>query len=254
LLLVFRAVKPMMQNFSLAVRLVDATGKLLWEEQNWPADAPTSTWNVARRLWYDHHTIVIPSAAAPGLYRLECYFTDPASQAKLVARNIVDGVVVGEIAPLAYVQVGPTPPPPPFPLAPPPHLGGQIELVGSTQPTQTVLAPGVLLPVELTWQALARPQLDYTGSVQLLDAQGRLVAQDDHPLTENFIPSTLWNPGLRIPDRYAIQLPGTAVPGAYRLIVGVYDLTTGARLPVTLNGQPAGDAVTIGEILLAPSR
>lgn len=248
LLLLLRAVQAMDRNYIVAVRLVDAQGTVWWEEQGWPAGAPTSTWAVARRIWYDHHAPTIPPATAPGLYRLELYLADPDSQAKLPAYNIVTGVGVGEIVPLAYVQVGADQAHPAYPLASPPRFDNQIALLGSNLALQTESAAGATLPVTLTWQARAHPQKDYTGFVQLLDEQGRLVAQQDHPLTNNFIPATLWNPGVNIVDTYQLLLPPDLALGKYRLIVGIYDGETGVRLPVIDKGATAGDVVTVSEV------
>lgn len=248
LLLLLRAVQPIDRNYIVAVRLLDMHGTVLWEEQGWPAGAPTSTWEVARRLWYDHHAPIIPTATAPGLYRLELYFADPESQAKLPAHKIVTGASAGEIVPLAYVQVGADQTQPAHPLPTPPTFGNQIVLLGSNLAGQIESAAGATLPVTLTWQALAPPQKDYTGFVQLLDAQGRLVAQQDHPLTNNFIPATLWKPGLQIADHYQLLLPPELSLGTYHLIVGLYDGETGERLSATVGGSAAGDVVTISEV------
>ncbi|MEZ4731034.1 MAG: hypothetical protein R3E79_28270 [Caldilineaceae bacterium] len=250
LLLLLRTVQAMDRNYVVAVRLVDRQGKVWWEEQGWPAGAPTSTWPVARRLWYDHHTPTIPIAAAPGLYRLELYFADPESQAKLPVRQIVTGANLGEIVPLAYLQVGTEQAPPAYPLTDVPVFGNQIALAGSNLAPMVDLSAGATLPVTLTWQALTRPQKDYTGFVQLLDAQGRLVAQHDQPLTNNFIPATLWNPGLMMADEYQLHLPATLAPGAYRLIVGLYDGGTGVRLPIIVDRVATGDAVPLSEVII----
>lgn len=251
LLLLLRSVKSMTHNYVVAVRLVDAQGGVRWEHQGWPAGAPTSTWAVARRIWYDHHTPTLPPATPPGLYRLELYFADPDSQAKLPARYMNSGESAGEIVPLTYIQVGSN-------LIAPAHLltdraefDGQIALLGSNLAMQEKRVPSAELPITLVWHALARPARNYTGFVQVLDAEGQLVAQQDHPLTNNFIPTTLWEPGLTIADEYQIDLPAELKPGSYQLIVGVYDAATGVRLPLTVNGEAAaGDAVTISELTL----
>jgi len=251
LLLLLRAVKPMTHNYVVAVRLVDAQGGVIWEHQGWPAGAPTSTWVVARRIWYDHHTPTLPPATPPGLYRLELYFTDPDSHAKLPARRMNTGESAGEIVPLTYIQVDSSLIAPAHPLTDRAEFDGQIALVGSNLAMQEERAPDAALLITLVWRALTQPAQNYTGFVQLLDAQGQLVAQQDHPLTHNFIPATLWEPGLTIADEYQIDLPTDLKPGSYRLIVGIYDAATGIRLPLTINGVATGDAMTISELTIA---
>ena len=250
LLLLLRAVEPMVDNYVVAVRLVDAQGGVLWEHQGWPAGAPTSTWAVARRIWYDHHTPTLPPATPPGLYRLELYFTDPDSQAKLPARHMSNGESAGEIVPLTYIQVGSNLIRPAHPLIDRSEFDGQIALLGSNLARQEERAPGAELLITLVWRALVRPAQNYTGFVQVLDAEGQLVAQQDHPLTDNFIPTTLWERGLTIADAYQIDLPAELKAGSYRLIVGIYDAATGVRLRLTINDAATSDAVTISELTI----
>lgn len=252
LLLLLRAVAPITRNYSIAVRLVDAQNGLWWEEQVWPAGAPTTTWPVARRIWYDNHTLRIPADAPPGLYRIEIYFTDPDTQAKLPARAVASGVSLGEIAPVAYIQVGTEQPVPAYALPSAPTFGGQITLLGSNLAAHAEASATAPLPIELVWRTLERPEKQYTGFVQLLDSAGRLVAQQDHPLNNNFIPSTLWEPGLILHDTYQIELPADLAPGTYELIVGIYDPITGERLPVSRDGTEAGDVVTLSAVNLIP--
>jgi hypothetical protein len=57
---------------------------------------------------------------------------------------------------------------------------------------------------------------------------------------------------MTIVDHYAIAIPPGTPPGQYELRVGMYlwpDLT---RLPVTLNGRPSGDYVSLGTIRVIP--
>ncbi len=251
LLLLLRAVAPITHNYTIAVRLVDAQGMLWWEDQVWPAGAPTSTWPVARRIWYDNHIPRIPANAPPGLYRLEIYFADPDTQAKLPARDIATGASLGEIVPVAYVQVGSAGTLPTHALPSAPAFGGQIVLLGSSLAAQAATSAGVSLPIELVWRTLDQPEKHYTGFVQLLDTQGQLVAQHDHPLNNNFIPSTLWEPGFVITDTYQLDLPATLAPGAYGLIVGMYDSATGERLPVMRDGAAVGDTITLSEVRIS---
>lgn len=244
----FRAIQKVAKNYTLAVRLVDAKGQLLWVEQGWPAAAATSNWGKERRIWYDHRKVAVPVEASPQLYRLEIYLTDPVSQAKLPVAAVVSGANLGEIVPIAYLQVGDSRPRPSYPLDAQPHFGGEIALLGSNLPLQATVTPGQPLAVDLVWQAVTWPKLDYTGFVQLLDPQGRLVAQHDQPLTSGFIPATLWTPEFRIADHYELVLPPKLSPGVYQLIVGLYDAATVVRLPVSVDQIAVGDAFRLTEL------
>lgn len=250
LLLLWRAVQPISQNYVVAVRLVDAQGQVWWMHQGWPAGAPTSTWPVARRIWYDHHTPTLPPDMPPGLYRLEIYVTEPESQAKLPAQRVATGESIGELVPLAAIQVGTGQVTPDHPLTTQVEFGGQIALLGSNLAAKQNATPGAPLPVTLVWQASRQPEKDYTGFVQVLNAAGQLVAQQDHPLTNNFLPATVWQPGLTVTDTYQLALPTALAPGTYRVIVGIYDAATGVRLPLMVAGAAAGDAFTVNALTI----
>ena len=47
---------------------------------------------------------------------------------------------------------------------------------------------------------------------------------------------------------HAARLPEGAAPGEYTVYTGLYDLATLERLPVTVDGRPAGDAVPIATL------
>jgi hypothetical protein len=103
-------------------------------------------------------------------------------------------------------------------------------------------------PVVLTlyWQVEAPPARRYKVFAQLLDGQDRLWGQLDSEPGNGARPTTSWQPGAPIPDSYGmVVLPGTA-PQDLRLVVGLYDAATGARLKLAAAG--GGDSVTLGTL------
>jgi hypothetical protein len=113
----------------------------------------------------------------------------------------------------------------------------EVRLVESTQ-------AGQVLPVELTWIPIRRPASNYNVFLQLLAADGRLVAQHDGSPNGGFSPTSGWVPGEEISDRRGLALPPDLPAADYRLIVGMYDPATGARLPV----DHGGDFVELGQV------
>lgn len=116
-----------------------------------------------------------------------------------------------------------------------------VTLTGAAIQPQ-LLTPGNLLVVQLVWQ-FAPAQATGTEKVfvQLLNASGQLVAQDDRPLT---VQSAL--------AVYGILLPGALPAGDYRLIAGIYDpAQTGAPRVLTVDGD---DFVEIAKPLVGSSR
>jgi hypothetical protein len=106
------------------------------------------------------------------------------------------------------------------------------------------------LPVTLFWEAQAPIAEPYKVTVQLLDGAGQLVAQRDTQPGAGLRPTTTWQQGQALADRYGVPLPADLAPGRYALIVGVYHVATGERLPVTLEGEPPGDHLTLTNVAI----
>ena len=117
-------------------------------------------------------------------------------------------------------------------------FGSHIELRGYDVASER-LAPGDKVAITLYWRASERPDLPYTAFVHLVDAEGNLVAQHDAMPAEDALPTTCWLPGEIIVDRHPLQLPPDLPSGIYKARVGLYDLSTMERLPIspTAEGQ-----------------
>jgi hypothetical protein len=112
--------------------------------------------------------------------------------------------------------------------------------------SKTILQPGGLLPVTLTWQGLAPLTADYTVFVQVVDEQDRIVGQVDSWPLQGTYPTSQWRPGVVVRDPYEIRLEPELPPGNYRLLVGWYLLATRQRLPVLdESGTPVEDRVVL---------
>lgn len=111
-----------------------------------------------------------------------------------------------------------------------------------------VAAPGTDVPVELVWQSLAPAPDDYTLFVQVLDAAGRLVAQQDGPPLGGRYPTSAWEPGDVVTERRSIALPGGLAPGEYPLVVGWYAQPSGQRLPMV--PERADHAMPVGRLIV----
>ncbi len=119
------------------------------------------------------------------------------------------------------------------------NFDDKIALVGAVVDAER-LVPGGQLPVTLTWQGLAEMGEDYTVFVQVLDAADRIVGQADAWPVQGTFPTSQWRPGQVVTDPHLVQLSADMEPGEHRVIVGLYLLATGQRLPVV---DGAGDAV-----------
>ncbi|HEY1409079.1 MAG TPA: hypothetical protein VF434_09060, partial [Promineifilum sp.] len=61
-------------------------------------------------------------------------------------------------------------------------------------------------------------------------------------------PSWAWQSGDRIVQIHPIAVPESLAPGDYRAVTGLYDRTSGARLPVV----GGGDSVELPPLVVAP--
>ncbi len=115
-------------------------------------------------------------------------------------------------------------------------------------------APGDILPVTLFWEAQSPIAERYKVTVQLLDGAGQLVAQTDTEPGDGLMLTTTWEPGQVLADRYGVSIPPDLPSGSYTLIVGLYHVATGERLPVDLDGESTGDHLPLGSVQVAPAR
>ncbi|MFO7635249.1 MAG: hypothetical protein R6W76_22075 [Caldilinea sp.] len=98
----------------------------------------------------------------------------------------------------------------------------------------------------LLWQSLQAVETDYQVFVHLLDAEGNKLLQRDGQPVLWMRPTSTWQPGEEIVDRYGLLLPPTMAAGRYTLAVGLYDPVTGQRLAVSAG--PASYAIELGPV------
>ena len=109
--------------------------------------------------------------------------------------------------------------------------------------------PGREILLALRWESLQAVDYDYHVFVHLLNGQGERVAQRDGQPVQWLRPTSTWQPGEEIVDRYGIPLPPELPVGQYTIAIGLYDPVSGQRLPV--NAGPGDYTVEVGPIQVA---
>jgi hypothetical protein len=104
-----------------------------------------------------------------------------------------------------------------------------------------VLRDGVLVPpaacscepytLTLVFAPLAAPEASLFLFLHVVGPDGVRPVQLDLPL-DSLIPATSWETGEEVPYTLQFALPAGAPAGTYRMLVGLYDVATGERLPV----------------------
>jgi Dolichyl-phosphate-mannose-protein mannosyltransferase len=112
--------------------------------------------------------------------------------------------------------------------------------------------PGAALDLTLTWYASARQVRDWVVFVQLVDRQGRVVAEEQRQPRDGAFPTTQWNMGDWIEDQHRLQLPANLAGGTYTLRVGLYDpAQNNQRAEVRIDEtRPLGDVLDLASIIV----
>ncbi|MCL4458608.1 MAG: glycosyltransferase family 39 protein [Chloroflexi bacterium] len=214
-----------------------------------------------------HYALTIPAQVKSGEYHLLISLSPATSQRLLpvhqgwwpFARN---RLVLGDIS-VSDIPRTYTVPPGLFLVAA--RLDDQAELLGysvddgwqvaeATKGTVPEIRAGdplaKHLKVTLQWRALREMDIGYTVFLQLLDAQGVLVAQDDGLPQGGARPTTGWVEGEIVADTHELVNADWLAPGKYTLIAGMYDSSTSERLR-TADGH---DYILLGEVVLPSTK
>ena len=114
---------------------------------------------------------------------------------------------------------------------------GRVAFLGYTVSPSGGVRAGATLTVDLFWHAQGPLEKNYTVFVHLLGPYnpatgGPVWAQDDSQPLGGGHPTSRWQPGQTVPDRHSLDVPGNTPPGEYQIEVGLYEASTGVRLPV----------------------
>jgi hypothetical protein len=126
-------------------------------------------------------------------------------------------------------------------------FGKAITLVGYDLSTNKV-SPGDTITVTLVWRARGPIGTEYTAFVHLVDANGDLLTQSDHPPMGGAYPTSLWDSGDVVHDRHRLKLDHAAASGGSKLSIGMYNSKTLERLPAysEQGGERFEDDVIVG--------
>jgi 4-amino-4-deoxy-L-arabinose transferase-like glycosyltransferase len=119
-------------------------------------------------------------------------------------------------------------------------LGGLFRLAGAQ-----VKGDGASLRLTLLWQSLKPTDVNYMVFVHVQQPGFPLTAGDG-PTAQGYYSTNLWRAGDWIIDERVVELPAAFDPARDQVTIGMYDLTTLQRLPVTDSaGSAAGDSILI---------
>ena len=218
------------RNYKVALHLKDSRGHLIGQDDRRLINDRhlyTSSW------WLDEvvtnvYDLLVPDGTPPGQYTVEVAVYEPESLNRLDVLD-ANGVSQGTTAQLGNIEVR-------RPLSPPPvtALGiqhqltadwGEVKLLGYDLADEAI-APGTTLSLNLYWQALADVEGDYFALIRVKDQAGQVWSGVKEWPVAGTYPTTLWQEGEVLRDRYELPLHAETPAGQYQLTVGLVDAAT----------------------------
>jgi hypothetical protein len=244
----WQAIAPMTVDYSVFVHLLGQERAVVGQVNTYPGLGawPTTLLRPGDVVADTYYVPVAADAAAPSLLRVHVglYRYDEPGRPALdaVDANGDPGgpwLTTVKMVPWDWPQVQPS-----TELLV--RLGKSISLTGFDLSQPVVGSPHDLT---LYWQATGKPAADYTAFIQLWDEHGQ-VAGFDGPPVAGYYPTSWWDTGERIIDHHFLDLNNLPA-GRYRILVGMYRLDTGTRLPAAdANGPLPDNAITLTEIAI----
>jgi 4-amino-4-deoxy-L-arabinose transferase-like glycosyltransferase len=253
LTLVWRALEPMEQDYSLFIHATAPDGQVAGQLDTYHGGGmyQTSQWQPGEIIADTVNVPISWKAEGPALLRFNVGLHRDAGSERLPAfgpdGKALEIVFAGEAALIPFSWPEPEPDPQVDTL-----FGQEIRLVGIDLP-QDPIHPGEVVTITLQWEAVDRIREDYVGFIHLVGPAGQDVAQDDHPPQNGNYPTRLWFPGAIVLDPYRLKLADDLEPGTYELWAGLYRPESGERLPAIAQGTGQSwqdDLVYIGALVI----
>lgn len=226
LTLYWQALRDVNRDYVVNLQLIDSTGveAAYWLGRPVSGAYPTAQW-AANQLIQDPWQLHLPANLTPGDYTLRLTLFDAATQSEAAHHNL------GQVSVVTRRRTFETPE---MQEAIAANFSNQITLLGYNLFFEPLTGGGRLRTV-LYWQAQADLTNSYTVFVHLLSSSGVVVAQHDGLPANGAIPTTDWSVGEVVEDRHQLEFTNLP-PGEYQLVVGLYNVQTGERLPLVAGG------------------
>jgi hypothetical protein len=220
LTLFWRAARPLSQEYSTSIHLVDALGTLVGQSDNQHPDGfPTNYWPTDK-YGRDRHTVPIYPGTPPGIYRLfvKAY---PYGQPHLPLPVYDEsGSPIGTEILLGSIALNPEPWRVPLETLKADRVldapaGDPVALVAFNQPAARA-RPGTQLRITFFWQAQRTPQADVRATLHFVGPDGRSAASQDFPPVTTY-PTSRWQAGDLWRGTHRFLVPRSLASGSYTL-------------------------------------
>ncbi len=219
--LYWQAVGPLEESYSSFVQLIAGPDQREHgvTTNMYAGQIPSRLWNTDYYI-VDEHVLQVEPDTPPVLYALRVGLSPHGEQARVGEQDLTPRVRVLPVAPVRLAEI--------------PHKSDVTFAGGAALAGFDLVGRGAELALTLYWRAGPAPVTDGPLTdgqifVHVLDAKGTLLAQADGAAGGGLYPVRDWRPGEIVKDMRRIALP--AGGDAAAVLVGLYDLATGQRVP-----------------------
>ncbi len=249
--LFWRSTEDSPGDYVVFTQLVDGEGRIVVAQESVPVEGgyPTTLWSRGE-IVRDRHELVVAAGVPGGEYRLAVGLYHAASGERLRIRRGLFSA--GSLFTLGTVTVQGRPVtfdrPQGIQHPTEARLGEHVALIGYDLSAEGA-SPGGTLTLTLYWQALGPMSRSYKVFTHLVGPDGEIWGQKDSLPGEGSLPTLGWVRGEYLVDSYQILIKPEAPEGEYVIEVGMYEESTGTRLPAfDAQGQAMGDKIVLGKV------
>jgi len=247
-----------LEDYIVFTQLVDGEGRVLAAQESAPVDGgyPTTLW-ARGEIVRDQRELVVAANVPGGEYHLVVGLYHAASGERLrVQRWLFNAAQLFTLGTIA-VQGRPVTFERPQGIQHPmeARLGEHVALIGYGLSAESA-SPGSTLTLTLYWQALGPMSQSYKVFTHLVGPDGEIGGQKDSLPGKGSLPTSGWVEGEYLVDSYQILVKPEAPGGEYVIEIGMYDESTGTRLPAFDAQRQAiiGDKIVLGRVWVSRER
>jgi uncharacterized membrane protein len=246
-----------LEDYIVFTQLMDGEGRILAAQESAPVGGgyPTTLW-AKGEIVRDQRDLVIAANVPGGEYHLVVGLYHAASGERLRVKHRLFSadrlLTLGTIAVQGRPVTFERPQDIQYPIEA--CLGEHVALIGYGLSAEST-PPGSALTLVLYWQALGPMSQSYKVFTHLVGPDGRIWGQKDSLPGGGSLPTLGWVEGEYLVDSYQILLKPEAPGGEYVIEIGMYEESTGTRLPAfDAQGQAIGDKIVLGKMQVTRER
>jgi hypothetical protein len=240
-------------DFKVFLELRDARGAVVGRVSSVPGDGecPTRIWQPGEVI-SDVHVVDVGRGRTGGPYRLAVSVGDEKgnrlSPFDDVGSSFSGDEVVLNLSTVDIERGSEVPAPQYLQTA---ILGDAVEFMGYDM-MKGEIGVGESVGVTLYWRCLKEMTTSYTVFTHVIGGDGEILGQQDSIPMGGRRPTVGWLVREVIADHHTIRLQDEVSSGNYRVALGMYDVTTGQRLPVadTTGRRTDSDSVLLSTSML----